>query len=209
MNSDRKKVWPIKVLNMYLRLPAFYAVDQHWITEGRIPSHFHLPFSHSLNLFLAWSIFKKTGCNAHKAQSTAFEKKNLHPAKTLQSDIELFLSLGSLKSTHAHDCKDRLTKHLLIEKSQPRQHFKHENYFLHYPVHISCGCYYSVSLHLFYYLFIQHNLTGVSMFIFLLVWRSQHIPSLWKVCVTVKNNNFERLCTVSYFGVSYCQSKQY
>lgn len=89
------KVWPIKVLSMYLRLPAFYGVDQHWITEWRIPSHFHLPFSHSLNLFLAWSIFKKTGYNAQKAQSIAFEK-NLHPAKTLQSDIQLFLSLGHL-----------------------------------------------------------------------------------------------------------------
>lgn len=189
---------------MYLRLPAFYGVDEHWITGWRIPSHFHLPFSHSLNLFLAWSVFKKTGYNAHKAPSIAFEKKNLHPAKTLQSDIQLFLSLGSLKSTHARDSEDSLTKHLLIQ-----QHFKYENYFLRYPVHISCGCYYFVSLHLFYYLFIQHSLTGVSMFIFLLVWRSQHIPSLWKVCVMAKNNNFERLCTVSYFGVIYCQSKQY
>lgn len=97
------------------------------------------------------------------------KKKNLHPAKTLQSDVQHFLSLGSLKFTHAHDSKDRLTKHLLIEKSQLQQHFKYENYFLHHPVHISCGCYYSVSLHLFYYLFIQHSLTGVSMFIFLLV----------------------------------------
>lgn len=70
------------------------------------------------------------------------KKKNLHPAKTLQSDTDLFLSLGSLKSTHAHDSEDRLTKHLLIEKPQLQQRFKYENYFLHYPVHISCGCYY-------------------------------------------------------------------
>jgi len=74
--------------------------------------------------------------------------------------------------------KDRLTKHLLIEKSQLQKYLRHENDFLHYPAHISCVHWYSVSLHLFYYLFIQYSLTGASMFIFLLVWRSQHIPSL-------------------------------
>lgn len=93
------------------------------------------------------------------------KKKNLHPEKTCCLTYT-FSILGSLKFTHARDSKDRLTKHLLIEKSQLQKYFKYENYFLHYPVYISCVCYYSVSLHLFCYLFIQYSLTGVSVFIF-------------------------------------------
>lgn len=59
LTSGRRKDWHIKVFKTSLGFPAFYKIDQHRITEQRIPLHLHLTLSHFLKSIFSLINLKK------------------------------------------------------------------------------------------------------------------------------------------------------